>query len=62
MTFPASHKTVFLLDQSSAFALPCEEIEIESAKSSVSQSGFPPVAKIGKSIWTSATESVLEYW
>jgi len=59
MTFPASHKTVFLLDQSSSFAQPCEEIEIESAKSN--QSGFPPVSKIGKSIWTSATESVLEY-
>jgi len=61
MTFPASHKTVFLLDQSCAFAQSCEEIEIESAKSSISQSGFPPVAKIGKSIWSSATESVLEY-
>jgi len=59
MTFPASHKTVFLLDQSSLFAQPCEEIEVESAKSS--QSGFPPVSKIAKSIWTSATESVLEY-
>ena len=60
MAFPASHKTVFLLDHSSAlFSQAAEEIEIESAKSS--QSGFPPVNKISKSLWTSATESVLEY-
>lgn len=61
MAFPASHKTVFLLDHSNAlFSQTTEEIEIESIKSS-SQSGFPPVNKISKSIWTSATESVLEY-
>lgn len=62
MTFPLSHKTVFLLDQSSAFAQPCEEIEIESIKSTVSQqAGFPPLPPISKTIWTSAIESVLEY-
>ena len=62
MTFPLSHKTVFLLDQSSAFAQPCEDIEIESIKSNVSQqAGFPPLPPISKTIWTSAIESVLEY-
>ena len=62
MTFPLSHKTVFLLDQSFAFAQPCEEIEIESIKSTVSQqAGFPPLPPISKTIWTSAIESVLEY-
>ena len=61
MTYPLSHKTVFLLDQSSAFAQPCEEIEIESNKSSQQATGFPTLPPIQKSIWTSAVESVLEY-
>ena len=61
MTYPLSHKTVFLLDQSSAFAQPCEEIEIESNKSNQQATGFPTLPPILKSIWTSAVESVLEY-
>lgn len=59
MAFPLSHKTVFVLDQSNSFAQPCEHIEIESAKSS--QTGFIPLPSVDKSIWSSATESVLEY-
>merc|ERR1712223_93042 len=63
MSFPLSHKTIFLLDQSNAFAHACERIEIEAAKSSASNqhAGFIPMPHVDKSIWTSATESVLEY-
>jgi hypothetical protein len=62
MTYPLSHKTVFVLDQTAAFSQSCEQIEIESVKSSVSQqAGFIPLPPVDKSIWTSATESVLEY-
>ncbi len=60
MAFSSSHKVVFILDKSGHFAQPCEEIEIESAKSA-GQSGFLPVSKITKSIWSSATESIFEY-
>ena len=58
MSFPLSHKTVFVLDQSNVFAQTCETIEIEAVKSSVSQhAGFIPMPFIDKSIWSSATES-----
>lgn len=60
MAFPLSHKTVFLLDQSSVFAHACERIEIEAVKSTGNQ-GYIPMPHVDKSIWSSATESVLEY-
>ena len=60
MAFPLSHKTVFVLDQGPNFAQPCERIEIEAVKSSANQhAGFIPMPHIEKSIWTSATESLL---
>ncbi len=56
MAFPVCHKTVFVLDQSSAFSQSCERLEIEIPKST-----SIPAVPIDKSIWTSVTESVLEY-
>ena len=62
MTFPVSHKTVFVLDHSPHFSMPCEVVEFDSLKTS--QHGAArqiPIQPICKTMWTSAAESVLEY-
>ncbi|BFZ08247.1 hypothetical protein BsWGS_11286 [Bradybaena similaris] len=60
MTFPLSHKTVFLLDHSSYFAQSCNQpMEYDVFRSK--GSGVIPAAPICKSLWTCNVESLLEY-
>ena len=63
MAFPASHKTVFILDHSPHFSMQCDSIGFETIKFSQpqQQGSYPPIPPVGKSLWSSASESVLEY-
>ncbi|GAB6029670.1 hypothetical protein CHUAL_005402 [Chamberlinius hualienensis] len=61
MTFPVSHKTVFVLDHSSYFAESCRqpiEFDVFTQKR---QPGIIPLAPICKSLWTCTVEGVVEY-
>ena len=60
MAFPASHKTVFVLDHSPYFSMQCDTVEFDSIKFSQPQQ-HPQIPPVSKSMWSSATESVLEY-
>ena len=61
MTYPSSHKTVFLLDHSKDFAASCSN-HIEFDQPSKSRgSGVIPLNPISKSLWTCAVESAIEY-
>lgn len=57
--FPASHKTVFVLDHGPYFALPCHQVEFDVGRRG--GPGFIPLASISKSVWTVAVEAVAEY-
>ncbi|CAL1527012.1 unnamed protein product [Lymnaea stagnalis] len=60
MTFPLSHKTIFVLDHSSYFAQSCNQpIEYDVLKSK--GSGVIPAAPITKSLWTCNVEGLQEY-
>lgn len=59
MAFPANHKTVFVLDHSPYFSMPCDQVEFDFQKSR--PTGYIPLAPINKSMWTCATEAVMEY-
>jgi len=59
MSFPHSHKTVFVLDHGPYFALPCHQVEFDVGRRA--GPGFIPLAPISKSVWTVAVEAVAEY-
>ncbi|XP_059143113.1 integrator complex subunit 13-like [Physella acuta] len=60
MTFPVSHKTIFVLDHSSYFTQSCNQpIEYDVLKSK--GSGVIPAAPITKSLWTCNVEGLQEY-
>ncbi|KAH9494542.1 Integrator complex subunit 13 [Bulinus truncatus] len=60
MTFPVSHKTVFILDRSSYFAQSCNQpMDYDILKSK--GSGVIPAAPIYKSLWTCNVEGLQEY-
>ncbi|XP_038061672.1 integrator complex subunit 13-like isoform X2 [Patiria miniata] len=63
MSFPASHKTVFVLDHGPFFAESCEHpVDYDVvALSKTRSTGFIPLAPFCKSLWTCSVESVLEY-
>ncbi|XP_022105376.1 integrator complex subunit 13-like [Acanthaster planci] len=63
MSFPASHKTIFVLDHGPFFAESCEHpVEYDVvALSKTRSAGFIPLAPFCKSLWTCSVESVLEY-
>lgn len=62
MAFPLNHKTVFVLDHSCNFSLPCEQVDFDFHKSrAMTNPAYTPIGPIGKTIWTCATESALEY-
>ncbi|KAG1701206.1 Integrator complex subunit 13 [Nymphon striatum] len=61
MTFPASHKTVYVLDRSPFFFNSFDEtIEFESFTKS-RPSGYIPLASVAKCLWTCTIEAVYEY-
>jgi len=63
MSFPASHKTVFVLDHSPDFSMPCDSIRFDTIKfcQPQQQQSYPVIPPVSKSLWSSASESVLEY-
>jgi len=62
MAYPVSHKTVFVLDHSPNFSMPCDVVEFDSIKSSMQAAARQiPIAPIYKTMWTSMSESLLEY-
>jgi len=61
MSFPYSHKTVFVLDHSSHFSAPCQQVEYDVGRRGGLGSGCIPLAPISKSVWTVVVEAVAEY-
>ena len=62
MAYPVSHKTVFILDHSPHFSMPCDVVEFDSIKSSMQAAARQiPIAPIYKTMWTAVSESLLEY-
>ena len=59
MAFPVNHKTVFVLDQSPNFSMTADTIELDVHKVRAPEYAMP--TQIAKTMWTCATESVLEY-
>ena len=57
--FPASHKTVFVLDHGRYFALPCQQVEFDVGRRG--GTGLVPLAPVSKTVWTVAVEAVAEY-
>ncbi len=61
MSFPINHKTIFVLDQGQSFKLPCAQVDFDFHKSRIAVGTYIPPAPVVKTMWTSATEAVLEY-
>ena len=62
MACPTNHKTVFVLDQNPTFSTPCDPVEFDFHKARATlASNYIPAAPIHKTMWTCATEAVLEY-
>lgn len=61
MSFPNSHKTVFLLDRSSAFHESSKQPVDFDMFMKAKAPGLIPLAPISKSLWTCNVEAVLEY-
>ena len=62
MAFPVSHKTVFVLDHSPQFSMACDVVDFDSLKTSMQAAARQiPIAPIYKTMWTSVSESILEY-
>lgn len=59
MSYPNSHKTVFVLDHGPHFAQPCYPVEFDVQR--VRGPAFIPLALISKSVWTCVVEGALEY-
>ena len=62
MAYPVSHKTVFILDHSPHFSMACDVVDFDSLKTSMQAAARQiPIAPIYKTMWTSVSESILEY-
>ncbi|XP_064471244.1 integrator complex subunit 13-like [Ornithodoros turicata] len=61
MTFPASHKTVFVLDHSPYFLTSCQQHIEFDIFTKTRQPGIIPLAPISKSLWTCSVEAAIEY-
>lgn len=61
MTFPASHKTVFVLDHSPYFLTSCQQHIEFDIFTKTRQPGIIPLAPISKSLWTCSVEAAFEY-
>jgi len=62
MAYPVSHKTVFVLDHSPHFSMACDVVDFDSLKTSMQAAARQiPIAPIYKTMWTSVSESILEY-
>ncbi|EEC17319.1 conserved hypothetical protein [Ixodes scapularis] len=61
MTFPASHKTVFVLDHSPYFLMSCQQLIEFDIFTKTRQPGIIPLAPISKSLWTCSVEAAIEY-
>jgi len=59
MSYPNSHKTIFVLDYSPQFSQPCDHVEFDMQRTR--GPGFIPLVPITKSIWTCTVEATLEY-
>jgi len=59
MSYPHSHKTVFVLDHCPQFAMPCDSVEFDMQRTR--GPGFIPLAPISKRVWTCVVEATLEY-
>lgn len=61
MTFPVSHKTVFVLDHSPYFLESCRQQMEFDVFTQKRQPGIIPLAPITKSMWTCSVEGAVEY-
>lgn len=61
MTFPASHKTVFVLDHSPFFFTSCQQHIEFDIFTKTRQPGIIPLSPISKSLWTCSVEAAIEY-
>ena len=61
MSYPASYKTVFVIDHSPFFAESCNQpIEYDLISKSRPQ-GLIPLPPLSKSLWTCSLEAIVEY-
>eukprot|EP00088_Acartia_fossae_P037285 TRINITY_DN3844_c0_g1_i3.p1 TRINITY_DN3844_c0_g1~~TRINITY_DN3844_c0_g1_i3.p1 ORF type:complete len:686 (+),score=153.62 TRINITY_DN3844_c0_g1_i3:627-2684(+) len=60
MSFPASHKTVIVLDHGAHFAQPCHPVEVDVQRAR-GPGAYIPLAPVSKSVWTCVVEATLEY-
>ncbi|XP_054708924.1 integrator complex subunit 13-like [Uloborus diversus] len=61
MSFPVSHKTIFVLDHSANFFGPCHQNMEFDIFTKTRQPGIIPLAPLSKSLWTCSVEAALEY-
>ena len=61
MAFPVNHKTVFVLDESPNFSMAADQMDFDFHKSRNVGGNYTAAPPIVKTMWTCATESVLEY-
>ena len=62
MAYPVSHKTVFVLDHSPNFSMACDVVDFDSLKTSMQAASRQiPITPVYKTMWTSVSESILEY-
>jgi len=60
MTYPASHKTVIVLDHGPHFAQPCHPVEVDVQRTR-GPGAYIPLPPVSKSVWTCVVEATLEY-
>ncbi len=61
MSFPLSHKTVFVLDRGQASSMACTQMEFDFHRSRGGPPLVVPSAPVTKTMWTTAAEAALEY-
>lgn len=61
MSFPVSHKTVFVLDHGPSFSGSCQQPIEFDIFTKTRQPGIIPLAPITKSLWTCSVEAAIEY-
>eukprot|EP00094_Tigriopus_californicus_P004701 TCALIF_04523-PA protein Name:"Similar to asun Protein asunder homolog (Xenopus tropicalis)" AED:0.24 eAED:0.24 QI:0/0.5/0/1/1/1/3/0/611 len=61
MAFPMNHKTIFVMDHHPNFSMACDQIEFDFHKARTPNAGYIPAPPVTKTMWTCATEAVMEY-
>ncbi|GIY08577.1 hypothetical protein CDAR_432931 [Caerostris darwini] len=61
MTFPVSHKTIFVLDHGPIFLGSCQQNMEFDIFTKTRQPGIIPLAPLSKSLWTCSVEAAIEY-